>query len=140
MEEHGVWVYKTDEQSQYEGSNAECRHHIDRAQRADVVAHAAASYFHVKSQTYNLRNVLKKVAKLSYRKEQQVKTLQSIHKSNSFHPPCPALHSPNSSNSSIQTMYLSQIPKAPIPTSTHTISSERAMRDENIMLTWDPLD
>lgn len=96
--------------------------------------------FNVKSQTYNLRNVLKKVAKLSYRKEQQVKTLQSIHKSNSLHPPCPALHSPNSSNSSIQTMYLSQIPKAPIPTSTHTISSERAMRDENIMLTWDPLD
>lgn len=57
-----------------------------------------------------------------------------------FHPPCPAFHSPSSSSSSIPITNLSRIPKTPIPTSTHTIFSERAMRDENIMLTWDHLD
>lgn len=92
-----------------------------------------------KSQTYSLRNILKKSCKAKLR-QSAGQNAWSIHRSNSLHPLCPALHSPNSSNSSIQTMYLSQIPKVPTPTSTHTISSERAMRDENIMLTWDPLD
>lgn len=31
VEEHGVWVYRMDESKvKYEGSNAECRHHIYR--------------------------------------------------------------------------------------------------------------